>query len=84
MFNQKKPSKKYIALEEYYKSLHTGKETNENKKKIYNGKATMVFAKILKQIIKKNEVKTLLHYRSGKSDRYFNNSFFGMFINKGQ
>jgi len=77
LFNSEQPSKKYIALEEYYRSLHTGKETNENKEQIYNGKATMVFAKILKQIIEKNKSKTLLDYGSGKGDRYFNKSFFG-------
>ena len=31
-----------------YKSLHAGNLTNEEKNSIYNGKTTMVFAKILK------------------------------------
>lgn len=77
MFNSNKPSEKFIALAEYYKSLHTGEITNENKNKIYNGKATMVFAKIIKQIINKNNIDTLLDYGSGKGDRYFNQSNFG-------
>ena len=77
MFNSEKPSQRFLALEEYYKSLHTGQITNENKKQIYNGKATMVFAKIIKQIIDKNKLGTLLDYGSGKGDRYYNKSNFG-------
>lgn len=77
MFNSQKPSKKFLALEEYYQSLHSGQVSSENKNKIYNGKATMVFAKIIKKIIEKNEIKTLLDYGSGKGDRYFNKSNFG-------
>lgn len=76
MFNKNKPSEKFITLKEYYKSLHAGKLSNEDKNKIYNGKTTMVFAKILKQIISKNNSKNLLDYGSGKGDRYFNNSTF--------
>tara|TARA_Y100000741_G_scaffold338023_1_gene297781 strand:+ start:380 stop:1042 length:663 start_codon:yes stop_codon:yes gene_type:complete len=77
LFNKDKPSKKFLTLKEYYKSLHSGKLTNENKKNIYNGKTTMVFAKILKEIIEKNKVNDLLDYGSGKGDRYYNESDFG-------
>ena len=54
-----------------------GENTNEDKNTIYNGKSTMVFAKLLKEIIIKNKIKNLLDYGSGKGDRYFNNSEFG-------
>lgn len=77
MFNKNNPSKKFLTLNEYYKSLHAGNLTDENKNEIYNGKTTMVFAKIIKAIIKKNNIKNLLDYGSGKGDRYFNNSEFG-------
>jgi len=76
LFNSKKPSQKFLDLEKYYKSLHSGEITNENKDQIYNGKATMVFAKIIKKIIEKNKLENLLDYGSGKGDRYFNKSDF--------
>ena len=59
MFNKKNPSKKFLTLKEFYKSLHAGNLTNEEKNSIYNGKTTMVFAKILKEIINKNNIKRL-------------------------
>ena len=37
----------------------------------------MVFAKIIKKIIFRNKLKTLLDYGSGKGDRYYNQSNFG-------
>ena len=37
----------------------------------------MVFAKILKEIINKNNIKNLLDYGSGKGERYFKSSEFG-------
>ncbi|MDC1047079.1 class I SAM-dependent methyltransferase [Alphaproteobacteria bacterium] len=77
MFNKNNPSEKFLTLKEYYKSLHAGNLTDENKNDIYNGKTTMVFAKIIKAIIEKNNIKNLLDYGSGKGDRYFNNSEFG-------
>ena len=77
MFNKNNPSEKFLTLKEYYKSLHSGSLTNEDKSHIYNGKTTMVFAKILKEIIRKNKIKNLLDYGSGKGDRYFNKSEFG-------
>ena len=77
MFNKNNPSKKFLTLNEYYRSLHAGNLTDENKNEIYNGKTTMVFAKIIKAIIEKNNIKNLLDYGSGKGDRYFNNSEFG-------
>ena len=77
LFNKNNPSEKFLTLNEYYKSLHAGNLTNENKNDIYNGKTTMVFAKIIKAIIEKNNIKNILDYGSGKGDRYFNNSEFG-------
>ena len=77
MFNSEKPSKKFHELTNFYKSLHSGKITNEDPNKIYNGISTMVFAKIIKKIIKKNKIKYLLDYGSGKGDRYFFKSSFG-------
>ena len=77
MFNSKKPSKKFLELTEFYKSLHSGKITGENPNKIYNGIATMVFAKLIKKIIEKNKINYLLDYGSGKGDRYFERSSFG-------
>ena len=76
MYKPQKPSEKFRALEKFYKSLHTGQKTHEDKNQIYNGKATMVFAKILKRIIADNKLNTLLDYGSGKGDRYFNKSHF--------
>ena len=77
MFNKKNPSKKFLTLQEFYRSLHAGELTNEEKNRIYNGKSTMVFAKILKEIINKNNIKNLLDYGSGKGERYFKSSEFG-------
>ena len=77
MFNKKNPSKKFLTLQEFYRSLHAGELTNEEKNSIYNGKTTMVFAKILKEIINKNNIKNLLDYGSGKGERYFKSSEFG-------
>tara|TARA_Y100001970_G_scaffold283604_1_gene399212 strand:- start:33357 stop:34019 length:663 start_codon:yes stop_codon:yes gene_type:complete len=77
LYNSKKPSKKFLKLEEYYKSLHSGKITDEDKNNIYNGKATMVFAKIIKKIIEANKINNVLDYGSGKGDRYFKKSYFG-------
>ena len=77
LFNKNNPSKKFFTLQEFYRSLHSGELTNEEKNRIYNGKSTMVFAKILKEIINKNNAKNLLDYGSGKGERYFKSSEFG-------
>jgi len=45
LFNKKNPSKKFLTLKEFYKSLHAGNQTNEEKNSIYNGKTTMVLQK---------------------------------------
>ena len=76
MYNAKNPSPDFLSLENYYKKIHKEGIDGDDPSMVYNGISTMVFAEIIKKIIEKNKLKTLLDYGSGKGDRYFNQSEF--------
>ncbi len=74
-----KPSTEYLENIKYYKQMHKegynlidGSKKNEND--AYNGQSTIVFAKLIKDIIKKNQIKTMLDYGCGKGFFYSNSS----------
>ena len=73
------PSKEYFENLKHYKKMHveghrlsTGKiRTSEE---TYNGKSTLIFAKLIKEIIIKNKINTMLDYGCGKGFFYKNPS----------
>ena len=72
-------SKKYYENIEYYKKMHVDGYKLSNGKirtseEAYNGKSTLIFAKLIKEIIKKNKIKTMLDYGCGKGFFYKNPS----------
>ncbi|MDC1047076.1 hypothetical protein OAQ96_00150 [Alphaproteobacteria bacterium] len=72
-------SKKYFENIEYYKKMHVDGYKLSNGKirtseEAYNGKSTLIFAKLIKEIIKKNKIKTMLDYGCGKGFFYKNPS----------
>lgn len=74
IFNKNNPSPEYKDLIENYKEIHKIGKSNFSPKDTYNGLSTINFADDLKNLINKNNCKTLLDYGSGKGDRYFNES----------
>ncbi len=73
------PSKEYFENLEYYKKMHKegynlidGSKVNVSD--AYDGKSTLVFAKLIKDIIKKNQIDTMLDYGCGKGFFYSNPS----------
>ena len=73
------PSKEYFENLEHYKKMHveghrlsTGKIRTSNE--TYNGKSTLIFAKLIKDIILKNKIITMLDYGCGKGFFYKNPS----------
>ena len=76
MYNSKNPSPNFLSLKKYYKKIHKEGIDGDDPSMVYNGISTMVFVEIIKKIIEKNKLKTLLDYGSGKGDRYFNESKF--------
>ena len=61
------PSKEYFKNLNYYKKMHLEGYNLSNGKirapnDAYNGKSTLIFAKLIKQIIKKNKINTMLDY----------------------
>ncbi len=76
---QKKPSKEYIKNINYYKKMHLeGYSLIDGRKRkpaeAYNGKSTLIYAKLIKEIIEKNDIKTMLDYGCGKGF-YYDNPF---------
>ena len=72
-------SKEYFENLEYYKKMHTeGYKLSNGKTRIpeeaYNGKSTLIFAKLIKEIITKNKINTMLDYGCGKGFFYKNPS----------
>ena len=72
-------SKEYFENIEYYKKMHVDGYKLSNGKirtseEAYNGKSTLIFAKLIKEIIKKNKIKTMLDYGCGKGFFYKNPS----------
>ena len=75
--SENQPSKEYIKNLEYYKKMHlTGYNLTNGKIRkpddAYDGKSTLVFAKLIKQIIEKNKINTMLDYGCGKGFFYKN------------
>ena len=73
------PSKEYKENIELYKKMHReGYDlidgSRKNEKDAYNGQSTLVFAKLIRDIIKKNQIETMLDYGCGKGFFYSNAS----------
>ena len=73
------PSKEYFENLKHYKKMHveghklsTGKIRTSDE--TYNGKSTLIFAKLIKDIIIKNKINTMLDYGCGKGFYYKNPS----------
>jgi len=73
------PSQEYYKNLEYYKKMHLeGYDLTNGKVRspdeAYNGKSTLIFAKLIKQIIQNNNILTMLDYGCGKG-YYYENPF---------
>ena len=75
--NKDNPSKKYLENLNYYKQMHLegyklidGRKRNP--KDSYDGKSTLVYAKLIRNIIIKNKINSLLDYGCGKGFYYEN------------
>ena len=73
------PSKEYKENIKFYKKMHRegyklidGSKINE--RDAYDGHSTLVFAKLIQDIIKKNQIETMLDYGCGKGFFYSNAS----------
>ena len=73
------PSKEYKENIKFYKKMHRegyklidGSKVNE--RDAYDGHSTLVFAKLIRDIIKKNQIETMLDYGCGKGFFYSNES----------
>ena len=86
----KQPSKEYIKNINYYKKMHLeGYTLIDGRKRspvdAYNGKSTLIYAKLIKEIIEKNNIKTMLDYGCGKGfyyDNSFNSNGLKMYVSK--
>ncbi len=74
---ENKPSKEYLENLDFYKKMHidgydlvTGKKRNP--KNAYDGKSTLIYAKLIKNIILKNKIESMLDYGCGKGHYYEN------------
>ena len=74
MYSKDNPSERFIKLTKDYQEIHRDGTAGRKPKDTYNGLSTIVFADILKEIIKDNACKTLLDYGSGKGERYYKES----------
>lgn len=79
-FSKKNPSKEYIKNINFYKEIH--KKGYQSKKghfvnnvDAYHGGSTREFAKIIKKIIQKNKIESMLDYGCGKGF-FYDNSFY--------
>ena len=73
------PSKEYIENIKFYKKMHLeGYDLIDGRRRkpldAYDGKSTLIYAKLIKEIIKKNKIKNMLDYGCGKGF-YYNNPF---------
>jgi len=73
------PSKEYLKNIEFYKKMHKDgfsltNGTQINHAEAYNGRSTLAFAGLIKDIINKNQIKTMLDYGCGKGF-FYDNSF---------
>jgi len=76
-YTRKNPSQDYIRLIEEYKIMHKkGYVKTQNPQNCYDGKSTIWFVEIIKNIIEINNCKNLLDYGSGKGHFYKNKFTF--------
>ena len=71
------PSKEYLQNLEYYKKMHSeGFDLISGKRRsgseAYDGHSTLAFAKLIRDIINKNQIKSMLDYGCGKGFYYEN------------
>ena len=71
------PSKEYLKNIEFYKKMHKDgfsliNGVRSSPAEAYNGKSTLQFAKLIKDIINKNQITTMLDYGCGKGFFYDN------------
>jgi len=76
---KKQPSKEYFENINYYNKMHLESYAlidgrKRNPVDAYNGKSTLIYAKLIKQIIEKNNIKAMLDYGCGKGF-YYDNPF---------
>lgn len=77
MISQKNPSKKYLEHLEYYKKMHKDGFSYKSGKileslQTYNSQMIINYVKFIKNIIKKNNLNSLLEYGCGKAIFYEN------------
>ena len=75
--SKQNPSKEYLENLDFYKKMHLeGYSLTDGRKRkpndAYDGKSTLIYAKLIRDIIKKNEIKTMLDYGCGKGFYYEN------------
>ena len=75
--SEKLPSREYLQHLDCYKQMHKNgfdlmSGNRRNSHEAYNGQSTLAFAKLIRDIIKKNQIKTLLDYGCGKGFFYDN------------
>ena len=73
------PSKEYLKNIEFYKKMHKDgfnliNGDRRSPDEAYNGRSTIVFAKLIKDIIHKNQIENMLDYGCGKGF-FYDNSF---------
>ena len=73
------PSKEYLKNLEFYKKMHRDGFNLKNGDRrspdeAYNGRSTLIFAKLIKDIIHRNQIKNMLDYGCGKGF-FYDNSF---------
>ena len=80
-FTNKQPSKEYFKNIKIYKEMH--KKGYQSKRgnfvsdtETYSGGSTREFAKVIKKIIKKNNIENMLDYGCGKGFFYDNSFYF--------
>jgi len=77
--SKQNPSKEYLENLDFYKKMHLeGYNLTDGRKRkpndAYDGKSTLIYAKLIKDIITKNEIKSMLVYGCGKGFYYENPS----------
>ena len=77
-FSRKNPSKEYLRNIDFYKNMHengfyTTSGVKKSKEEAYAGGSTSAYAKMIKNIILKNNCESLLDYGCGKAKLYDDN-----------
>ena len=73
------PSKEYLKNIEFYKQMHKDgfnliNGRTRSRDEAYNGRSTLVFAKLIRNIIDRNQITNMLDYGCGKGF-FYDNSF---------